>query len=280
MKFNLKTLAIAAALVAAGSANAAFTAGSVGTGNSTLGLFAWDNVTNSFYLRDLGYNMNTFLPTGGASITPTGETGATFDKTPEAGLSITSSDASFSSWLSSVTPGNVRWLVAASDSAGLVATNRVRQIGSISTTATFTNPTNGQIGNGTAGINQFAPPGVPAFGLSTTGALSAGQIANLGGSFIGQGTAGALAATLNGTANLYYWTRSTNTGSLGTAANQQTFANSANTAVLSLASNGDFTYSLAPVSAVPLPAAAWLMGAGLVGLGGMVRRRKAAAAKV
>jgi hypothetical protein len=278
MKFNLKTLAIAAALVAAGSANAAFTSGGLSgtTGNSTLGLFAWDTVTKSFYLRDLGYTMNTFLPDSGASITPTGELTPVFDKTPEAGLSFTNSDASFSSWLSTVTPGNVRWLVAASDSLGTGTTNRVRQIGSISTTATFVTPSNAALGNGTAGINQFANA-TP--GISTTGSLSVTQNTNLGGSFLGQGSAGSLAATLGGTANLYYWTRSANSGTSATAF-QQSFANSANTAVLSLASNGDFSYALAPVSAVPLPAAAWLMGAGLVGLGGMVRRRKAAAAQV
>ena len=53
-----------------------------------------------------------------------------------------------------------------------------------------------------------------------------------------------------------------------------------NTYSTNRANYGDGPYSLAPanVAAVPLPAAAWLMGAGLLGIGGMVRRRRAAAA--
>jgi len=44
---------------------------------------------------------------------------------------------------------------------------------------------------------------------------------------------------------------------------------------VTLASNGDLTY-VAP-SAVPVPAAAWLLGSGLLAMGGAIRRRKAAA---
>jgi hypothetical protein len=44
---------------------------------------------------------------------------------------------------------------------------------------------------------------------------------------------------------------------------------------VTLAANGDFTYALAPVSAVPVPAAAWLFGSGLLSFGAFVRRRTA-----
>jgi hypothetical protein len=45
-----------------------------------------------------------------------------------------------------------------------------------------------------------------------------------------------------------------------------------------LSTSGDLTYTIAGVSAVPLPAAVWLLGSGLLGLAGIGRRKKAAAA--
>lgn len=277
MKFNLKMTAIAAAMVASGAANAAFVAGNVG--NSTLGLLAFNTSTGSYYLRDTGFFMNTFLPSDGAAITPSGDAAAsTFDKTPATGLTLNAgntasfADAAFSSWLSGQTnaASNVRWTVIASDSQNTSATNRLRQIGAIASSTTFT-PSNGAIAGGTVAINGFADA---TFGLSKTGTLSSGQLTASLGNFVNQ--AGLLTA-LDSTANLYYWTRSTTSSSTGLAAFENLYDNAAGPAILSLASNGDFSYSLAPVSAVPLPAAAWLMGAGLVGLGGVIRRRKAAA---
>lgn len=275
MKFNLKTLALAAAMVAAGSANAAFVPGTSGTGNSTLTLFAWDNVSGAYYLRDLGYTLNTFLPNSGASITPTGESGVVYDKTPEAGLTINSSDAGFSTWLAGTTSANVRWTVGAADRVGTVATNRFRQIGAVAVGASFVTPSNGTLDAQVLAMNGLIANG--GAGATFSGSTSPAQLLTLNTNFTNQGVNGSQAGVLGGNMNLYYWTRSTNTGSAAVNVNQDLFDNSANTAVLSLASNGNFSYSLAPVSAVPLPAAAWMMGAGLVGLGGVIRRRKAAA---
>lgn len=279
MKLKLKMTAVAVALMAAGAAHADFVAGTTGTGNSTLGLLAWNTATSSYYLRDLGYTLNTFLPTNGASITPSGELTPVFDKTPEAGLTIDKTtnanfaDAAFSTWLSGQTAADVRWTVIGADRIGLTATNRFRQIGAVASGTPFT-PSNGQLDNGTGGINQFAQTFA---GISTTGTLSPAQLVNANGNF--SNTPG-LTSLLDGIADLYYWVRSTNTGSTSTLAQQDRFGNSANFATIKLASNGDVTYALAPaaVAAVPLPAAAWLMGAGLMGIGGAVRRRRAAEA--
>ena len=287
MKFNLKTLALAAALVAAGSANAAFVPGTLpasGTGNSTLTLFAWDNVSGAYYLRDLGYTLNTFLPDSGASITPTGELGTVFDKTPEAGLdnsglpSLNASDAGFGTWLAGTTSANVRWTVGAADRVGTVATNRFRQIGAVAVGASFVTPSNGTLDAQVLAMNGLIANG--GAGTTFSGSASPAQLLTLNTNFTNQGVSGSQASVLGGQANLYYWTRSTNTGSAAFNVNQDLFDNSGGSAVLSLASNGDFSYALAPVSAVPLPAAAWLMGAGLMGLGGAIRRRKAAAQQV
>ena len=63
MKLKLKMIAVAAAMVAtAGSANAAI----VGdfTQDGTLVVQAFNTVTNAYYIRDLGFTINSFLPTG------------------------------------------------------------------------------------------------------------------------------------------------------------------------------------------------------------------------
>jgi hypothetical protein len=87
------------------------------------------------------------------------------------------------------------------------------------------------------------------------------------------------AVTLNSldvAANLYYFAASASTGSSQSVANRYTFSNSLYDATLTLSSAGVLTYDLQPaVSQVPLPASVWLMGAGLAGIGGVIRRRKA-----
>jgi hypothetical protein len=84
-------------------------------------------------------------------------------------------------------------------------------------------------------------------------------------------------ALLDQAASLFYFSRSTGTGSTTIAATGTRFGNATGFATVKLASNGDFSYTLAgaPVSAVPVPAAAWLFGSGLLAFGAFVRRRAA-----
>ena len=282
MKFNVKTIVAMAALVAAGSSHAGYVSGALAgtTGNGTLALVAWNQSNGSFYIRDTGFKMNDFLPSGGSSITGSGELTPVYDKTPSAGLTLNAGntagfgDSAFSTWLGSTTAADVRWTVVASDRLGTSSTNRFREIGAIASGASFTPVSNGSIDNGNLAINGFT---AYTFGLSTTGTLNSTQLASANGSYINQPF---LATALDSAANLYYWTRSANSGSTGTAANVLAFGNLAGYATLTLSSAGDLTYSLAAEgaqSAVPVPAAAWLLGSGLVAMGSAARRRKAAA---
>ena len=101
MKFNMKLLAAALAMAAVGQASAApITLGST-QGGSSLFLSVWDNTTNESYTRNLGVNLNSFLPNSITTLPNDGNvagTPVTGNKTPEAGVNIAfAGDALFTS---------------------------------------------------------------------------------------------------------------------------------------------------------------------------------------
>lgn len=272
MKFNLKMITAAAALASmAGAANADIITSNTQSGS--LVLTAFNTSTNSYYMRDLGFTLSTFLPTGAAN--SVGFIGSTIvgDKTPTAGLFLNAAnttnfgDATFSTWYGLQTPANVKWFVSAVDTVSSTVTGVSRLIAS--SLNTDQTASNGQVTNyvGSANLSAFFNQAA----LSTTGTDAPEAWADnfgLGGNGL---------AAVGENASLFYFTRTAPTGSTATSANGGRYGNEAGFASVLLAANGDFSYTLAPVSAVPLPAAAWLMGAGLVALGGAARRRKAAA---
>ena len=275
MKFNLKMIAAAAALASmAGVAQANIvTQGQSGS----LVLTVLNTVTNAYYMRDLGFTLSTFMPTG--ALNSVGLTGSPIvgDKTPTAGLTLNAGnttnfgDASFSTWYGAQTAADVKWFVNAVDSISSTATGVSRLITSSVNTAQTAS--NGQVTNfvGTpnaGGLDVFFNPGTLSItGTNAeTGAVWADNF-GLGGSGL---------AAVGQSASLFYFTRTSATGNTAVAANGGRYGNGTDFASVSLASNGDFSYTLAAPSAVPLPAAVWLMGAGLVALGGAARRRKAA----
>jgi hypothetical protein len=277
MKFNLKMIAAAVAMVsAAGAAHADLAAPT--TGNGSLALFAFNTVTRDYYIRDLGFLMNDFLPSSVTSLSGNG--GGTGTRTPEAGLLLNAgntpnfADASFSAWLAGQNTADIRWAVSGGDSTGTsTATNVPR---AITSSAVDLNPTNQLMTSYSSSGN--------AGGLST---LFNGNGATL--SITGPGAAaafdtnfglgGATLASLDQSVGLFYFARTAGTSANATPATKVQYGNTTGYATVTLEADGDFVYSLAgaPVSAVPIPAAAWLLGSGLIGLGGMVRRRKAAA---
>jgi len=277
MKFNLKMIAVAAAMVsAAGAANAALTTGNDGS----LALVAFNTVTNVWYVRDTGYLLNSFLPSSVTTLS--GDGSVTGDKTPAAGLTIDKTvtasfgDSSFSSWLTGQTTTDVRWFLSAVDNNGTATASNVKRFITSSANASET-ATNGNLDGYIASGNAGGLAAVYASG--TNGALSStgsGVPTAWTNNFL-LGADGL--ALLDQAASLFYFSRSTGTGSTTIAATGTRFGNATDFATVTLAANGDFSYVLAgpsaPPSAVPVPAAAWLLGTGLLSFGAFVRRRTA-----
>lgn len=277
MNFNLKMIAIASAMVSmAGAAHADLQA--PGSNNGSLTLVAFNTATNAYYMRDTGFLLNSFLPTGVTTLA--GDGSVSGNRTPEAGLTLDKTntasfaDASFSSWLSGQTLTDVKWFLNATDSVTNSGALTQRRFLTSSINGAET-ATNGQVdnfvGTGSAGglATQFGTGGLSVTG---TGAPSGW------GSNFGLGADGL--ASIGDSANLFYFVRAAYTGGSANAATTTKFGNSANFATVTLAANGDFTYQLAAAeapAAVPVPAAVWLLGSGLMALGGAARRRKAAA---
>lgn len=273
MRLKLKLIAAAAALASlAGGAQADIT--NPGSGNGSFVLVAFDTVNRNWYMRDTGFFFNTFLPDQVTLLS--GEGGVTGNKTPEAGLTLdknntpTFADASFATWLGQQTASNVRWFVSAVDDVGSSAASNLKRLITSSANASQTS-SNGQVDNyinsgNAGGLGTFFNPG----GFTKTGD-SAAPAWDLN---FGLGADGL--ATLDQTVNLFYFGRAQGTGGTANPANGGAYKNSLNTATIKFESDGDLIYSLDPAAGnpIPLPAAAWMLGAGLLGIGGFIRRRR------
>ena len=276
MKLNLKMTAMAVAIASmAGTAHADLTPAS--TGNGSLAIVAFNTVSRDFYIRDTGFFINSFLPSSVTTLA--GDGGVTGDKTPEAGLLLDKSNTSsfqdpvFSNWLTGQDTSSVRWFVTASDSISTAASGGVAR--AITSSASALTASNGQVGtyaaSGNAGNLNTLAGGTP-FSLSF--------FANSGapGTFDSNFGLGSLSlASLGQSVGLYSLVRTQVSGATATQIPLTQYGNSTGFAAVSLAGNGDFSYSLAgaPAAPVPEPSTVWLMGAGLIGAIGALRRRKA-----
>ena len=277
MKLKLKMVALAAALASlAGGAQADLTTGGT-TNNGSFSLLAFNTVTRDWYIRDLGLFINDFIPS--TVTTSVGDGSVVGTRTPEAGLVINGtnqanfSDPTFATWFGAQTASDVRWMVGAYDQLSNAGSTSQRRaiISSKNPTEDFFNANldSWVSTSNYGGLAQLFNPGT----LSRTGITLAAQADT--------GMNGGLDLTTLGTVgdsqSLFYAVRSAFTGSSSNSATVTAFGNSGGLATLTLGANGDLIYALAPVAAVPLPPALWLMGAGLAAMGGMVRRRRAAA---
>lgn len=265
-----KLIVACAMSLCASVAKAGITPGAMG--NPSLNLIAFNMATQAWYIRDTGFLMNDFLPN--SVTTRPGDGGVTGDKTPDAGLLLDKnntanfSDPSFSTWLATQSVGDVRWMLSAADSRFTNVNNVQRVI--TSSAYMGMSVANYQI-NGYVGLASRLNELTGDFGLSASGqdpwpfALET----NFGFSTL-------TLAELDQSVGLFYFSRSTPFGSSSMPADSFQYANQAGYATVTLESDGDFVYQLAGVpSPVPIPAAAWLLGSGLLAVAGLTRRRRA-----
>lgn len=274
----MKKLLIASAIgMAFAGPASALTTGT--TNNGSLFLAVWDSsATGSYsYVQDLGYTINSFLPNGNAAVSALDGGPATGDKTPASGLNLPFSTSFLSSFTGNL--GDIRWNVVGYDnSAGNFTTNTRRalvttQVGTATagniTSTGLTTVTN-NIGTAATSLNC----GTSLTGCSSTSTLLKGASYS---NTLGNGGL-STSQSLGGTLEMMYITQNgTNPGAANAAA-YDFFDNAYGRGTWNLASNGALTYDIAGApSAVPVPAALWLFGSGLLGLVGIGRRKSKAA---
>lgn len=280
---TLVRLAVAATLLSSAAIAPAFADTALpNTGNGEAVLYIRNTTNDTVYVRGLGQNLDSLLTqsqiaSSGYSGTPITESG---------GLATLTHDAALTTFLQSA-GGNIEWAVLGGDSifdssTGVKNSGELRYITTTQQTLTGTPSVTNLNLKSTFG-NLLATTQTPANGAINSGVVddkksgvgAAGQIwspnvlpnpQNWYGNGLSNVTTGF------GTANLYML--ATNGLTTGTGGSNGTQAEVYQFASLTLQSNGD----LIGVSQVPLPAAVWLFGSGLLGLAGIGRRRSAGAA--
>ena len=262
---RMKTIAAAVALAAAGNANAVIILPNSGDGE--LVLTAWDDVAQVSYIRQLNVNLSSFLPSSVAT---------------DAGYSQTfAADTTFSSLFAGSSAANIRWNVTAFDQAGANYNDM-----SYITTAALGAAASSLPGSNT-GINSAGNAATIFFGFANSNgcdvndvctSTNSGDLHYAGSTFywsdnIGNTIGFSNAGTLGEALGFYHVTPSGAAAFL--QATKTAYATSSGLATWTLDADGSLTYSAPAVSTVPVPAAAWLLSSGLIGMAGVARRRAA-----
>jgi hypothetical protein len=253
---KLKTIVAVVAFAAAGMANASMTPFSANNGSSLI-FEAWDTTSNVGMVQVLSTDF-----TGAMSM---------------ASLSTTLNSATFANLLGTDTTGaNLSWHVY----GAMQNDNTVIGNGLITTVSTQPNAVFISTDSANVGVlaNQlgthFSAELIPILGAATFANIGSTNNAYggvVGTAYYGSFFGGASAIKGFGAMDLYAYTNNPadfatiTTHLTGAAGGDQKFT---------LASNGLLTFNASTPSAVPLPAAAWLFGSGLLGLVGVGRRRK------
>jgi hypothetical protein len=285
MKLSLamgrKSLAVAVALaLASGSAQAlnapVISSSAPVTGSLVLGVY--DASTGTSETVNLGYTYSQLIPAGaGGPLTPNSAPTAPFASAMVGGQSVLQLDfGTIANWTSfSGDLGNANYFVAANNlNTGMIITNDNNGAAVLAITKSSISTMAGNIG---AGIINFQNAGLGGTALSSNTADQF-NLNNTSNSFnvTGPGSLGISGTTIAGTVgtDLQLW----NVVNPGTKSpNQYTeFTNASGAGFFLLSSTGDLTWNVPLASAVPLPAAAWLLLSGLAGFGAVGRRRRAA----
>lgn len=278
---KLRSITTACLLAWALPAMAAITLGNE-QGGSSLFLSVWDATRNVSYTRNLGTNLNGFLPNSITTLPNDGNvlgTAVTGNKTPSAGLTQAfPGDALFTSTFSTSTASNILWNVVAFDNQSSTNTGLSRALVTASSAPATTNAGLLNLGNGGTQYLNALLADTSIASQNSVVATDPALASFAGNPNWGEGLNGAnLSSAATGfgqTLDFYYLARTVVSGAGSTPATNVQYGNGTNTAKWSLATDGTATYNLAAagVAAVPLPPAVGLLGLGLAAMWVVARR--------
>jgi hypothetical protein len=291
-KFNLKTLAVAVALAAAGSqANAAMV--NAQSGDSSVIMYAWSASLGRSYSRDLGTDMDSFLyngasaPTAGSypfNTTLNADMPIVAGNVTNAGYSLSfGTDSVMASWLGngSALASDVQWGIAAVDGQG--SGSNFRALTTVQAGASSAGTTNSELATFELKFDTYVgahnPLGTHATGLNGSAGSGGSNGSNADASAVfsvNWGGSSSFFATGGVGQSLEMFFMAQN-GTLGsTNATSARYGNTDGFATWTMNSDGSLGYATAAAAVVPVPAAAWLFASGLLGLVGIARRKKTA----
>ena len=273
---NLVKLAVASAL-SLGATSAFAALGVPWNNNSDLILVVENATTHDTYSLDLGQSLNSLLPTGSLV------TNASLNTSISAINTVLSASTALTSFLSTNPAASDLWTLeggqwngAGVNSAGAANNTRPAGAGKAIFTSALGTANNANVpAKNVANMNAFLN-GIQADIVNTTGAFNGLQTAT-------EATCTACTTT-SAEARYGFWT-ATDFASLGSTAMQLFGFTGNGTAgalqsyilgTATLSTTGTLTIA-GNAASVPLPAAVWLFGSGLLGLFGVARRRAAAA---